>query len=111
MEFERMTFLKFAAIGAVALTAALAGCSQTPQQQRATTGAAVGGLGGALVGQAIGRNTESTLIGAGAGALLGAVVATSGGPQPGDRQMCRYRAPDGSIFVAECDERYYRSRR
>lgn len=103
-----MTIFKFATIGAVILTAALAGCSQTPQQQRATTGAALGAAGGALVGQAVGRNTESTLIGAGAGALLGAVVATSGGPQPSDRQMCRYRAPDGRIYVAECDERYYR---
>ena len=105
-----MNIFKFAAMGAVALTLGVAGCSQTPQQQRATTGAALGAAGGALVGQAIGRNTESTLIGAGAGALLGAVVATSGGPQPGDRQMCRYRAPDGRIYVAECDERYYSGR-
>jgi hypothetical protein len=105
---ENMNIMKFAAMGAVALTIGLAGCSQTPQQQRATTGAALGGAGGALVGQAIGRDTKSTLIGAGAGALLGAVVATSGGPQPGDRQMCRYQAPDGRVYVAECDDRYYR---
>jgi hypothetical protein len=103
-----MNSLKLAAIAAVAFSAALAGCSQTPQQQRATTGAALGAAGGALVGQAIGRDTKSTLIGAGAGALLGAVAATSTGPQPGEREMCRYRAPDGRIYIAECDDRYYR---
>lgn len=103
-----MNTLKLAAIAAVAFSAALAGCSQTPQQQRATTGAALGAAGGALVGQAIGRDTKSTLIGAGAGALLGAVAATSTGPQPGEREMCRYRAPDGRIYIAECDDRYYR---
>lgn len=103
-----MKLFKLAAVTAVVLSAALAGCSQTPQQQQATTGAALGAAGGALVGQAIGRDTKSTLIGAGAGALLGAVVATSAGPQPGERQMCRYRAPDGRIYIAECDDRYYR---
>jgi hypothetical protein len=103
-----MNIFKLAAVAAVALSAVLAGCSQTPQQQRATTGAALGAAGGALVGQAVGRDTKSTLIGAGAGALLGAVVATSAGPQPGEREMCRYRAPDGRIYVAECDDRYYR---
>lgn len=36
-----MNILKFAVVGAVVFTAALAGCSQTPQQQRATTGAAL----------------------------------------------------------------------
>jgi hypothetical protein len=24
--------------------------------------------------------------------------------------MCRYRAPDGRIYIAECDERYYNGR-
>ncbi len=59
---------------------------------------------------AIGGNTESTLIGAGAGALLGSVLATSGGPQPrdGDREMCRYQDRYGRIFTSPCDERYYR---
>jgi len=60
------------------------------------------------VGQAIGRNTESTLIGAGAGALLGAVVASSGNRRADEPEMCRYRAPSGRIYVAECDDRYYR---
>jgi len=48
------------------------GCSTyaTP----AEVGAARGAAAGAIVGQAIGRNTKSTLIGAGAGALGGAVL-------------------------------------
>lgn len=36
-----------------------------------TTGAVVGGVGGALAGNAIAGGTAGTLIGAGAGALLG----------------------------------------
>jgi hypothetical protein len=40
-------------------------------------GAAIGALGGALAGQAIGRNTEGTLIGAAAGALVGAVAGNA----------------------------------
>ncbi|HWW47750.1 MAG TPA: YMGG-like glycine zipper-containing protein [Xanthobacteraceae bacterium] len=103
-----MNVLKFAAIAIVALGTTLAGCAQTPQEHRAATGAALGAAGGALLGQAIGRNTGSTLLGAGAGALLGAAVANSSAPQPAGPAMCRYRAPDGSIYVAECDERYYR---
>jgi len=48
------------------------GCSTyaTPGEVGAARGAAVG----AIAGQAIGRNTKSTLIGAGVGALGGAVL-------------------------------------
>lgn len=102
-----MNMMKVAAIGLVALSAALAGCAQTPHEQRTLTGAAIGGASGALIGQAIGGNTGSTLLGAGAGALLGAAVADASAPRGGP-EMCRYRAPDGRIYVAECDERYYR---
>lgn len=45
------------------------GCQTTPAQDGAMGGAAVG----AIAGQLIGRDTESTLIGAGAGALGGAI--------------------------------------
>ncbi|MGW8195741.1 MAG: glycine zipper domain-containing protein, partial [Desulforhopalus sp.] len=38
------------------------------------TGAGVGAAGGALLGQAIGRNTEATLIGAAVGTMLGYIV-------------------------------------
>ncbi|RUX00662.1 glycine zipper 2TM domain-containing protein [Mesorhizobium sp. B2-5-4] len=102
-----MTFHK--AIAAVLMTAALAGCqSQTEGQQRATTGALLGGAGGALVGQAIGGNTKSTVIGAASGALLGAVVGSATTPQqPRGEQMCRYQDRYGRIYTAPCDDRYY----
>jgi uncharacterized membrane protein YebE (DUF533 family) len=40
-------------------------------------GAAIGAIGGALAGQAIGRNTAGTLIGAAGGALVGAVTGNA----------------------------------
>lgn len=43
-------------------------------QDDAQTGALVGAGGGALLGQAIGGNTKSTLIGAGAGAGAGYII-------------------------------------
>ncbi|MCT2579152.1 MAG: glycine zipper 2TM domain-containing protein [Mesorhizobium sp.] len=93
---------------AVLMTAALAGCeTQTEGQQRATTGALIGGAGGALVGQAIGGNTKSTVIGAASGALLGAVVGSATTPQRRGEQLCRYRDRYGQIYTAPCDDRYY----
>jgi uncharacterized protein YcfJ len=100
-----MNFYKTLTAAALVLTAALAGCSQT--EQSAGTGALIGGAGGALVGQAIGRDTKSTVIGAGAGALLGAVVAGSGSPQPRGQEMCRYQDRYGRIYTAPCDDRSY----
>jgi outer membrane lipoprotein SlyB len=97
--------IAFAALAAMAL----AGCAQTESQQRAGTGALIGGAGGALVGQAIGRDTKSTMIGAASGALLGAVVGSSTAPKSrDDDRMCRYRDyKTGRVFVAPCDDRYY----
>ncbi|TGP16163.1 glycine zipper 2TM domain-containing protein [Mesorhizobium sp. M2D.F.Ca.ET.185.01.1.1] len=96
------------AILAVLMTAALAGCeTQTEGQQRATTGALIGGAGGALVGQAIGGNTKSTVIGAASGALLGAVVGSATTPQRRGQQLCRYQDRYGRIYTAPCDDRYY----
>jgi hypothetical protein len=93
---------------AVLAAVALSGCAQTESQQRAGTGALVGAAGGALVGQAIGRDTKSTVIGAAGGALLGAVVGSATTPQRRGEQMCRYRDYDtGRVFVAPCDDRYY----
>lgn len=45
-------------------------CTTTPAQRGAMGGAAVGGV----AGQIIGGDTESTLLGAGAGALGGAIL-------------------------------------
>ena len=103
-----MKILKIAAIGMMALSASLAGCANNPEQQSTATGAVLGGATGALLGQAFGGTAGSTILGAGAGALLGAAVADS--TRPSGPPMCRYRAPDGGIYVAECDERYYRGR-
>ncbi len=50
---------------------ALSGCADmTPTQK----GAAYGAAGGAIAGQLIGGSTSATLIGAGAGALGGALI-------------------------------------
>ncbi len=94
-------------IAAAALTLGLAGCETSEQQQRAGTGALIGGAGGALVGQAIGGNTRSTIIGAAAGSLLGAAVGTATTPTRNGQEMCRYRANNGRIYTAPCDDRYY----
>ncbi|RLP28053.1 glycine zipper 2TM domain-containing protein [Mesorhizobium sp. YM1C-6-2] len=106
-----MNIARFAAIGAALLAATLAGCSETtsPQERSAGTGALVGAAGGALVGQALGRDTKSTLVGAAGGALLGAAVGTAAAPRRGE-EMCRYRDYDGRVYVARCDDRYYRGR-
>ncbi|TIU87729.1 MAG: hypothetical protein E5W01_13570 [Mesorhizobium sp.] len=87
-------------IAALLVTAALAGCAQTEGQQRATTGALVGG-------QALGRDTKSTVIGAASGALLGAVVGSATTPQRRGEQLCRYQDRYGRIYTAPCDDRYY----
>lgn len=51
---------------------------QAPQRNcssAGTKGAVIGGLGGALVGNAIGHDTKGTLIGAGVGAVAGHQIA------------------------------------
>ena len=87
-------------ITSLLLSAAMAGCAATEQEQRAGTGALIGAGAGALAGQAIGGNTKSTVVGAGAGALLGAVVGTATTPR--SSQYCRYRRSDGAIYTAPC---------
>jgi osmotically inducible lipoprotein OsmB len=61
----------------VAAALALAGC-QTVQQDRALTGAAIGGVAGTAIGAVAGRSVGGAvaggLIGAGAGALIGAAT-------------------------------------
>lgn len=81
-----------AIVMALTLSAAVAGCTSTEK------GAVVGAAGGALVGQAIGGNTESTLIGAAVGGIAGALIGESL-----DRKgYCRYRKPNGVIYEARC---------
>ncbi len=52
------------------LVISLSSCADT----KGTRGAGIGGAGGALLGQAIGRNTEATLLGAAIGTVLGYIV-------------------------------------
>lgn len=67
---------------AVVLTMALglAACNQTATQQRVTTGAAVGALGGAAVG-ALAGGGKGAAIGAVAGGIGGAAVAGATAPK------------------------------
>ena len=46
-------------------------------RHEATKGTVIGGVGGAVVGQVIAKNTLGTLIGAGAGAVAGHEIAKS----------------------------------
>ncbi|MBW1722002.1 MAG: glycine zipper 2TM domain-containing protein [Deltaproteobacteria bacterium] len=56
----------------------LTGCATVPQDRYNTQkGAAIGAGVGAIGGQIIGGNTESTLIGAAVGTLLGAIVGNA----------------------------------
>ncbi len=76
---------------ALAAGLSVAGC-ETPQQQNALVGGALGAGAGALVGSAVsGGNAGSTLagaaIGAGSGALIGA-AATPPGPYYGGPHRC-----------------------
>ena len=50
-------------------------------------GAAIGAIGGALVGQGIGHNTAGTLIGAAGGALVGAVAGNAVDQSNQERRM------------------------
>jgi len=61
----------YLALGALLLS--LASCSNT-NLTKGQQGAVGGGATGAVVGQAIGRNTEATLIGAAVGTMLGYIV-------------------------------------
>jgi surface antigen len=54
------------------LSISLSGC--TDQTTKGQAGAGIGAAGGALIGQAIGRDTEATLIGAAVGTMLGYIV-------------------------------------
>lgn len=77
---------------ALALSAALIGCTTTEQ------GAVGGAVAGAVIGQAVGGNTNATL----AGALIGGVAGAVIGKSVERRGYCRYRDRNGSIYEARC---------
>jgi hypothetical protein len=95
----RLTAIAVSALLAVSV----AGCATSEQSQRAGTGALIGGGVGALAGQALGRDTKSTIVGAAGGALLGAAVGTATTPRGQTQNLCRYQRRDGSIYTAPCD--------
>ncbi len=66
---------------ALALAVLLAGCGYTPEQ-RATSGAALGGATGAAIGAAAGGGPGAALAGGILGAATGAVVGANTAPPP-----------------------------
>lgn len=52
-------------------------CATTPDRYNTQRGAAIGAGIGALLGQAIGRDTEGTLLGAGIGTVVGAIAGNA----------------------------------
>ena len=56
---------------------AMTGCVTTSDRYNTQRGAAIGAGLGAIAGQAIGKNTEGTLLGAGIGTVLGSIVGNA----------------------------------
>ncbi len=79
-------------IFALSLATAVSACTTTEQ------GVTAGAVGGALIGQAIGRDTGSTLIGAGIGAVAGGLIGNS----LERKGYCRYQRRNGTIYEARC---------
>lgn len=76
----------------LALTICFYSCAGPTYQERGTkAGALIGTVGGAILGQVIGRNTEATLLGAGIGAVLGGLSGHQIGAYM-DRQEQELRA-------------------
>lgn len=76
---------------ALTLATSVTGCTTTEK------GVAVGAVGGALVGQAIGGDTGSTLLGAGIGAVAGGLIGNA--MEPG---YCIYQRKNGTRYKARC---------
>jgi len=78
-------------------------CAETQAQK----GALIGGASGALVGQAIGRDTKATLIGAAVGAAGGAIIGNEMDKKDSQREY--YRDEYGNLYYIGNDgKRYYR---
>ena len=87
-----------------------AGCANTGRYNT-QKGAAIGAGLGAVAGQAIGRDTESTLLGTGVGALLGTIVGNYEDQRAVDlrdqkdvnqanyHQQTRYVAPEPQVLT------------
>ena len=84
----------FAAFIALSSISMLTACTTTEK------GVVGGAVAGALIGQAVGGNTQSTLIGAGIGAVAGGVAGELIGRQKNGN--CVYQKANGQQFIAKC---------
>lgn len=85
-----------AVIISIAMVFSLFACAGASKQQQGTgVGAGVGAAVGAILGQAIGRDTEATLLGAGIGAVVGGIAGNQVGAYM-DRQERDLRAAIGA---------------
>jgi outer membrane protein OmpA-like peptidoglycan-associated protein len=92
------------------LLAALVSCAGTTRRERSTgTGAAIGAGVGAILGQAIGSNTESTILGAGIGAVLGGIAGDQVGAYMDRQEDDLRRAVAASEETARQREATYKS--
>jgi surface antigen len=71
----------------------LASCADPGASSKGVQGAAFGAIGGALLGQAIGRTHQATLVGAALGTMLGYIVGNE--MDKYDRQHLNYAYENG----------------
>lgn len=83
---------KTLSFAALVVTLALAGCGYTPEQ-RATSGAGLGGATGAALGAATGGGVGAALAGGVLGAATGAIVGANTRPPPPPPPPVYYPAP------------------
>ena len=69
---EEMKFVSLFMVGLMMVM--MSSCAEMNGMNKGQKGAIGGAAGGALLGQAIGRNTEATIIGAAVGTVLGYIV-------------------------------------
>jgi surface antigen len=82
----------------------LSSCANPSKGQR---GAGIGGASGALIGQAIGRNTEATLIGAAIGTVLGYIVGNEMDKYDRQRLNQAYEyGPSGQVTTWQNPDNY-----
>ena len=86
--------IAFKAVLVAGLVAPLAACTQTEQRN-----VAVGAAGGAVAGQLLGRDTESTVAGAVIGGTAGLLVS---GAARNNRGECLYEDRNGRRYYAAC---------
>lgn len=86
----------------LSLSVLLGSCASTGYNTQ--KGAILGGAIGALAGQAIGRNTEGTLIGLAGGTLLGAIVGNAQDQREVQAIREELRVARQSGCVSGCEE-------